>query len=89
MQLFSPAKSEVTRVHITVKTHIECHHKAMCKKRMRSQVPARPPLDHMSLVKSLNFSESAPLSNGSDDNSFPQLLSGFNRGLDVGFVVVV
>ena len=47
MQLCSPAKSEVTRVHITVKTHIECHHKAMWKKRMRSQVPARPPLDHI------------------------------------------
>ena len=54
---------------------------------MTGQVPARPPLDHMTLDKSLSFSESTPLSNGSDNN-FPQLLSEFNHGLDVGFVVV-
>ena len=88
MQLCSPAKSEVTRVHTTGKTHTEHHHKVMWKKRMRGQVPARPPLGHMTLDKSLSFSGSTPLSNGSDDNNFPQLLSGFSHGLDVGFIGV-
>lgn len=84
MQLGSPVKSEVTRAH----HHTECHHKVTWEKRMMGHVPARPPLDHMTLDKSLSFSESTPLSNGSDNNNFPQLLSGFNHGLDVGFVVV-
>lgn len=87
MCLCSPAKSEVTRRCPTVKTHVEWHHKALWRKRMRARGPAGPAPDHMTLGKSLHFSEpqSTSLSNASDDDT-PRAAVGVQSQVGCGLL---